>query len=267
VNTGDIGGAAIEPSTRANREVEVTSEAPALDVPVSFSETALVPSDRPSFTIGGLQSFTFTPSAGPKTIELNLLPISEGPIHQNRPAFLARFVDDNLDGVPDDANKDGVPDLWPRVLVRKLSDGENPLLDENDLDKNGVVDAKGADYDHLNPATGTVIPADGKPDAVVLAAGFDPTELAPQLVDALGMVKPLPTPVTKLKLVLKPTALDISDPTAPQVLKSVPSGRYAITVVQLTGQTWRLPNELSPAIAPKFALPAFATQSFAITVP
>jgi hypothetical protein len=254
----------------------------------------MVPLDRPSFSVFGLQTLEFIPASGQKVIELDLLPINDGVIHQSRAAFLAKFIDDNGDGVPDDANKDGVPDLWPKVLVRKLSDGPNPLLDENDLDHNGVIDATGADYDHVNPATGALIEKDGKPDAVVLAAGIDPTDLMPALVDPVtGMIKTVPTVVNKLKLVIKPVAVDISEVgrpcpletdaecgsvytcnpatkicnNPPQFLKTVPSGRYAITLVNPTGQTWRLPNELSPGIAENFALPAVASQSFVITVP
>ena len=81
------------------------------------------------------------------------------------------------------------------------------------------------------------------------------------------MVKTIPTAVNQLKLVIKPLAVDLSDPTAPQVLKTVPSGRYAVTVVNPTGQTWRVPNELSPTIAVNLGLPAIVSQSFVITVP
>jgi hypothetical protein len=177
-------------------------------------------------------------------------------MNQPAPGFLLRFVDDNGDGVPDDANGDGVPETWPRVVVRKLAPDRSPLLDENDLDKNGVVDAEGTDYEH---ADGTL---DGKPDVVVLAAGFDPTEYAAQLVDAMGRVKQTATPVPRLKLVIRARALDVSNPLAPQPLRSVPVGRYAITVIQQTGQTWRVPNELSPGIADAVGLPLVASQSF-----
>jgi hypothetical protein len=182
--------------------------------------------------------------------------------------FLARLVDANGDGVPDDSNGDGVPDFWPRVVVRKLADGAaSPLIDENDLDKNGVLDTEGVDYEHVNPATGATIPRDGKPDLVVLAAGFDFTALVPQLVDGLGRPNPNPLPVTRLSLVIQPRALDVSDPAHPGVLKTVPSGRYAVTVIQQTGQTWRVPNELTPGLGDQVGLPSLAPQSFVIEVP
>ncbi len=269
VNAGDVGGAAIEPTTRANRELTVGVDTPALDVPVSFSDTALVPVDRPSFQVdGGFSSITFTP-AGPLVLELNLMRLDAGVIHQGAPAFLVKLIDDDNNGVPDDANKDGVPDFWPKVLVRKLTDapGVSDLLDENDLDKNGILDATGEDYEHVNPANGLTVPPDGKPDAVVLAAGFDPTELLPLLIDPVTMMpRPTPVPVGKLKLVLRPQAFDLSNPAAPQPLKAMPKGKYAITVVQLSGQTWRVPNELKPGVAEKFDLPVVSSQGFVIEV-
>ena len=261
---GDVGGAAIDPVTKASRIIEVgLDEAgrpiPALDVPVSFSDAAKLPLDRPIFqVVGGMESITLTGS--PKVIELQSLPIDEGVMNQPTPAFLVRFVDDNADGVPDDANGDGIPEVWPRVVVRKLVQ-DRPLLDENDLDKNGIVDATGEDYEHANA------PADGNPDVVVLAAGFDVTEYAPMLVDAMGRAKATPSIVPKLKLVLQPRAFDASSPTAPQLLRSVPVGRYAITVIQQTGQTWRVPNELGlkdEQAVP--GLPVIASQSFYIQV-
>ncbi|MFT3710473.1 MAG: hypothetical protein QM817_22850 [Archangium sp.] len=257
---GDVGGAAIDPVTRASRVIEVgTDEAgnpiPALDVPVSFLDTAKLPLDRPIFeVVGGLDSVNVT---GPATvIELQATPIDEGVMQQRTPGFLLRFVDDNNDGMPDDANGDGVPDLWPRVVVRKLAPERGPLIDENDLDKNGIVDAEGTDYEHADGTT------DGKPDVVVLAAGFDPTEYAPQLVDAMGRVKQVPTLVPRLKLVIRPRAFDASNPLAPAPLRTIPVGDYAITVIQQTGQTWRVPNELSPGIADAVGLPVFASQAF-----
>ena len=66
---------------------------------------------------------------------------------------------------------------------------------------------------------------------------------------------------------IQPRAFDISNPAAPQLIKGLPSGKYAITVVQLSGQTWRLPNELTTGIAERFTLPVVPTQGFYIEVP
>ena len=270
VNAGDVGGAAVDALTRANREIVIGEGLePALDVPVSISDAARVPVDRPVFrNLDGAAEVTVTAGGMPRIVDLVPNPINDGLVHQGQPAFLARFLDDNLDGVPDDANGDGVPELWPRVVVRKLTavEGKNPLLDENDLDRNSVLDEGGVDYDHVNPTNGQTIPADGASDLVVLAAGFDPTPIAAQLVDSMGRVKPTPTPVAQLRLVIRATALDASGAT-PVPLKTLPAGRYAIVLIQQTGQTWRVPNELSPGIAEAIGFPAVASQAFQVVVP
>lgn len=262
VNAGDVGGAAVDALTRAPREVVIGEDlAPALSVPVSISDAARVPLDRPTFrALDGPTELQLTAAGGPKVVELVSQPLSDGLVQQPSPAFLARFLDANGDGAPDDANGDGVPELWPRVVVRKLTavEGVNPLLDENDLDKNGVLDEGGVDYS---------TPADGAPDLVVLAAGFDPTGLAPLLLDSMGRVKAAATPVNQLRLVVRPIALDASNPAAPAPLQGLPSGRYAVVVIQETGQTWRTPNELSPALAEGVGLPAVASQAFTVVVP
>jgi hypothetical protein len=273
-NSGDVGGVAVDVN-RAPRTVTVgldSDGAPmaAVDVRVLFADTLRVPVDRPVFE-ASVSSLTLGSSSA--TIELSAKGFSaplwpEGPVAEGAPVFLASLVDENGDGVPDDANGDGVVDFWPRVVVRKVS-ADSVLLDENDLDKNGILDSLdgGAfDYEHVNPTTGATIPRDGSPDLVVLAAGFDFSGLMSSLLDG-GRVKTTPTPVFKLSLVIRPQALDMSNPAHPGVLKSVPSGRYAVTVIQSTGQTWRVPNELSPELAGPRGFYEVSSQSFVISVP
>jgi hypothetical protein len=263
VDQGDVGGAAVDPVTFLPRVISVDANTPADGVPVSFSDTATVPVDRPVFSPGPTQAITVQPSMTPTGITLTIEPVNQGVILEKAPIFLARFIDNNGDGQPDDANGDGIPDMWPQVIVRKV-DKNNPLLDENDLDKNGIIDATGADYDHLNTMNGNMIPADGKPDAVVLAAAINPADpsfpLAPLLLDNMGHVKPQPTPVTKLPVLIKYFALDASDPAKPVPLYKVPGGQWAIYVIQETGQTWRVPNELMPGVALPLGLPEIGDQ-------
>ena len=266
--SGDVGGAAIDPVTRASRIVEVSIDeagnpVPALDVPVSFSDAARLPFDRPIFSVAGGMDSVIVSGVMPRVIQLEATPIDDGVMRQPNPTFLLRFVDDNADGMPDDANGDGVPEVWPRVVVRKLAFGKSVLLDENDLDKNGIPDATGEDggvpidYAHIGEDE------DQKADVVVLAAGFDVREYAAQLVDSMGRVKTTPTPVPHLKLQLLPRAFDASNPAAPQPLRAVPVGPYAITVIQQTGQTWRVPNELGLGVP---GLPRVSSQSFVVQV-
>jgi hypothetical protein len=278
VNTGDVGGGAVDSISKLPLTLSVTTAEdgapqPALNVPVTIADTSRVPVDRPVFEVflaGMSVPLTEAVLVGaPLALDLRVRPINEGPVRQSQPVFLARFVDDNADGVPDDANGDGAPDMWPRVVVRKLATegpGVSPLADENDLDRNGIIDDTGADYAHVNSATMATIPADGTPDVVVLAAGINSMELAAQLLDATGRVKPMVTPMMRLPLVIRASAFDATDPRRPVPIKGVPEGRYAITVIQQTGQTWRLPNELQDGLATRLGLPVVSSQTFVVRV-
>lgn len=272
VTQGDVGGAALTAS-RELRVVEVgTDEAglpvAALDVPVTFSDAARVPVDRPVFAVPTAQEGppVVTLEGSQLAVDLVATPLDDGVVQQAQPGFLVRLVDDDGDGQPDDANGDGVPEVWPRVVVRKLA-GAHALVDENDVDRNGLLDAEGVDYGHVDPASGAAIAADGKPDLAVLAAGFDVSEYAAQLVDAQGRVKPAPTLVPKLRLVVRARALDVSVPGAPAVLQAVPSGDWSITIIQQTGQTWRVPNELAPGLGDTLGLPVIASQGLVVRTP
>ena len=51
-------------------------------------------------------------------------------------------------------------------------------------------------------------------------------------------------------------------------LKTVPKGRYAIIVIQeTTGQTWRVPNELSPEVAAGLGFSPVISQGLLLQVP
>ncbi|WP_375767693.1 hypothetical protein NR798_39385 [Archangium gephyra] len=267
-NAGDVGGAAVDPVTRVPRVVEVAAGPDgalqaASGVIVSFSDSSTVPTERPAFRVEG--GSRFDPSEGSKRLDLVPLRVQEGVVSAGHPGLVVRCVDDNGDGFPDDANGDGQPDLWPRVVVRKLTgwpglSEAQQLADENDLDRDGILDAVGADYPRDD---GT---SDGLPDQVVLAAVLAPD---PALMDALLEYdeSPCVEVVPSLRVVVQPQALDVRDPLKRMPLQSVPSGRYAITLVQFTGQTWRVPNELSPTLAPEDGLPPVESQSFVLEVP
>lgn len=294
VNRGDLGGAYVDPLTRAPRVVTVERDAegnlpPVQGVSVIFQESSatLVPVDRPVFRVT-TDSSTFSPTllnpATNKVVELAVAPIQEGVIDQRQPAFLLRYVDENADGVVDTLN--GVPQVWPKVVVRKLAEDDNPalLVDENDRDRNGILDAEGfADYPHLDLSNGQPIAADGEADLVVLAAGWYPPQVAALLNDpetGLPRTEPDPSsptgtrfitvPVTALNLVLGtsegPLAFDARNPAAPAPLAAIPAGRYGIVLIQQSGQTWRVPNELSPPVAETLALPAVESQGFVLEV-
>ncbi|PTL83997.1 hypothetical protein [Vitiosangium sp. GDMCC 1.1324] len=263
---GDVGGAAVDPVTRVPRVVEV-AEGPdgalqaATGVTVSFSDSTTVPMDRPAFQVVG--DARFNPAAGAKRLELKPLQVHEGAVDVRPPGLVVRYVDNNSDGTPVDADRDGEPDLWPRVLVRKLAEGQaltptqRLLTDENDLNRDGVLDTEGTDYIRADGKS------DGLPDQVVLVAKI---VQEPALMDALRSNNGTAV-VSSLGVQVLPQALDARDPRNPVALRSVPSGRYAVTLVHFTGQTWRVPNELAPTLASEHGLPSVESQSFVLEVP
>lgn len=263
-NEGDVGGAAVDPSTGAPLTLEVTVDADGhpqalTGVSVSFADSARLPMDRPAFQV--VQGDRLMGSS-PKVLRLQRMHLQGNGVDQRPPGFMVSYVDANRDGVPDDANKDGIPDLWPRVVVRKLHDPGPGLLEENDLDRNGVLDVPGTgDYLH---ADGT---QDGKPDLVVLAAGLVPDGPLAALTDDQGNPRMTHAVIPELQVVVRPLALDGSNPAAPAQIREMPKGRYTLVLIQSTGQTWRVPNELDPAIAPGVGLPSDESQAFVLEVP
>ncbi|QAT87814.1 putative lipoprotein [Corallococcus coralloides] len=262
-NAGDVGGGAVDPANGATRVLEVTTDAdgwpqPLTGVSVSFADSATVPFDRPAFQTADAGEFN-TATTPLKTLTLTPQVLT-GAVDQRPPGFWVQLVDANKDGVPDDANGDGVPDFYPRVIVRKLADGVTGYVDENDLDRDGMVDEEGVDYAHANGGK------DGKPDVTVLAAGLAPDALLAALLDEQGKPRPQPVFVPQLVVAIRALALDARDPAAPAPLAAVPPGRYSVTLLQSTGQTWRLPNELDPALAEAVGLPGVPSQAFVLEV-
>ncbi|WP_163997989.1 hypothetical protein [Pyxidicoccus caerfyrddinensis] len=262
-NEGDVGGAAVDPSTGVPLTLEVTADADGLPQPltgvsVSFADSARVPLDRPAFQVLGDRMM----GSSTKVLRLQRMTLQGNVVDQRPPGFMVSYVDANRDGMPDDANKDGVPDLWPRVVVRKLDGtGHGPLLEENDLDRNGVLDAGSLSCLHADSTL------DGKPCLVVLAAGLVPDGPIAALTDEQGNPRMTPAVIQELQVAVRPLALDAANAAAPAPLKELPKGRYTLVLIQSTGQTWRVPNELDPVIASGVGLPAEESQAFVLEVP
>ncbi|RKG74818.1 hypothetical protein D7W82_37485 [Corallococcus sp. CA049B] len=262
-NAGDVGGGAVDPANGATRVLEVSTDAdgwpqPLTGVSVSFADSATVPFDRPAFQTADAREFN-TATTPLKTLTLTPQVLT-GAVDQRPPGFWVQLIDANKDGIPDDANGDGVPDFWPRVIVRKLADGVTGYVDENDLNRDGMVDEEGVDYARANGGK------DGKPDVTVLAAGLAPDALLAALLDEQGKPRTQPVFVPQLVVAIRALALDARDPAAPAPLAAVPPGRYSVTLLQSTGQTWRLPNELDPALAEAVGLPGVPSQAFVLEV-
>lgn len=244
--------------------------------------------DRPVFRVA--EALPPSAQGGPAYLRLVTQAIDDGAVVQQKPAFLLRYQDQDGDGRPDVDAATGLPKLWPRVILRKLAEPTEGmsanlatacragLRDENDLDDDGRIDTQGTSYAHR---VGTAEQeADATPDLVVLASAFPrvpagsdprlalvPSQLYAQLADAQGNADVNKVvPLTELPVAVLPLAVDAIDSASPVPLTQVPPGRYAVVVQQFTGQTWRLPNELSPATAGPAGLPIEESQGFTFEV-
>jgi hypothetical protein len=289
-NGGDELGGHVDAAGALTPVVVPTADAtghlgPVSDIAVQVGQA--VP-DRPSFQV--VAPPASLSASLPSLLKLDARPLAQGPVEQPRPAFLFRYRDENHDGVRD-VDATGIPQLWPKVFIRKLADPTSAtpanllptlavgLRDENDLDNDGQLDAAGKSYARKDGTD------DGKPALVVLAALwvddlYDPTQ-PPSLTNppvprrTLGALADpdggpdlsLVVPQTSMELLVLPQAYDARDPAHPAPLAAVPAGRYAVIVEQFTGQTWRLPNELQPAVAPKLGTDGLADQGLILTVP
>ncbi|AGC47948.1 putative lipoprotein [Myxococcus stipitatus DSM 14675] len=261
-NLGDIGGAAVDlgatPPRPLTLEVAEDKEGrlhALTNITVSFSQaTSQVPFDRPSFQVAVQGGGDATIPSGSQGKILRLTPQqfeNVGPVDQRGKAFLVSYVDPARAAQQEEKQRE----VWPRVVVRKLAEATG-LLEDNDLDRNGVLDATGTDYS-----------GDGRPDLVVLRAGIITDGLIPLLTDTDGKPRTTPVPVSELMVGVTATALDASNPAAPVPLAELPKGRYSVVLIQSTGQTWRVPNELSPAIAPVLGTQGVESQAFVLEVP
>lgn len=252
-NAGDIGGAAVDltSGTPVLRVVELRPKEdgtlpPVTGLNVSVSG-ASIPLDRPAFRVEGSavagNSATLEPNRAPNNpllLSVVRQDIRDTPaerdglperIRVTAPSFLLGYADED---------RNGQLELWPRVAVRKLA-SEGSLLDDTDTNDDGTL------------------------DVVVLAARW---VLTPEQEAQLAAPNSV-LPVSSLTLAVLAQALDATNPAAsPVPLPAVPPGRYSITVVQRpTGQSWRVPNELSAPYADQYDLPEISNQGFTITVP
>lgn len=202
-----------------------------------LSEVQAVPLERPVFSVAGGTTMTVGASPGSTaTVSMQIagqavdepLGRASGP-----PVFTLVFAPDvDGDGLPDDNNGDGLPDvLWPRVLVRKL-DATDPagvaVADEPPVVLPGVVIPLDP-ADPANPATNYAL------QHAQAGLPFDGASVFP--VSSLGVAVP--------GLVVTDLASG-STATIESVLASGVEvrGDYQILVMNSSGQTWAVPNEL-----------------------
>ena len=201
-----------------------------------------VPLERPVFTMvspaGALVVPTMTVGASPGTtesvfVELDAADADSPLCSATSPLFTLVFAPDlDGDGAPDDFNGDGLPDvLWPRVLARKLSgdDVAGIAVDEvSPIVLPGIIVPLDP-ADPFNPATNLVI------QAAQAGVPFDGASVFPQT--SLTVAVP--------GLVLTDLATLTVAPIETVALSTNVLGEYQILLMNSSGQTWQLPNELA----------------------
>jgi uncharacterized protein (DUF2141 family) len=245
---GDFVGGHVDTTTFSLSKVTVAGVVPGISVFIAGGETRKLPA-RPSFDLeSGAMALTmdltalFPDAVSPQRITLQAQTVLTSGVvaiaPEAGPAFFpvtyqACSATDATRGA--DSDFDNLPDLYPRILVVKLSD----------------ADSSGLTIDSSN----TVIPAAIDPTPYLAALGACSTHAV--------------VPATRLSVILQPIAVQ-QTPTG-LLQKPIPAGRYGVFLESETGQVWRIPNELQPALldprsAATTAGQLLATQGVAIRV-
>jgi hypothetical protein len=205
------------------------------DTEVPLERPAFVPRAIPSGVVespallldeAGLSQADALFLLGSTDIESDLVDVSA-------PVFTVVFAPDgDGDGVADDLNGDGLPDVvWPKVVIRRL-DPEDPQglsLSDPPIQLAAVVLS-------VNPANPAAPETDLIGQALALGIPFDGESVLP--ATSLAVVVPGLVVTSLEPLELSPIG-DVAA-SGSEVL-----GSYQLLVMNSTGQTWSLPNELS----------------------
>jgi len=202
-----------------------------------------VPLERPAFVPRGISSgavesptLALDEGGGAQADALFLLSstdIQSELVDVSAPVFTVVFAaDGDGDGAADDLNGDGLPDIeWPKIVIRRLDsvDPQGLSLSDPPLQLAAVVLP-------VNPAAPTAPETDLIGQALALGIPFDGQSVLP--ATSLAVVVPGLVVTSLEPLELSP----ISDLVASgsEVL-----GGYQLLVMNSSGQTWSLPNELS----------------------
>lgn len=184
----------------------------------------------PAFTIEPFQADQTLPATSFQTFVLDSVSVATdeltlpGPFDGTDPcdtAFLEVAVDADGDGAVDPHPNPalaagGALDVWPRIYLRYLG---TPLADGSGYDS-GLADGES-----------------WAAESVIFPAGLPPANT--------------PTLVTSLRAVWIPGAIHTrADGTEEQVAApDLPEGVWGVTVVESTGQTWTLPNNLAGSVS------------------
>lgn len=191
---------------------------PGEDASVDLPVNEHVLHEPPAFVINRVEpgSMLELPDQPNGVIALDLVSHDLGVLRPDRTVFVVGLGDADGDGVADDSNADGVPDLFPQIYLRFLR------------------------------RPGQVVPLDpkGTPAEVIVPLAFNP---GPFLA-ALAGDPSKDVVVDSLQAAVIPQAQAIThEPGRGRVvtaMDAIPVGEYELWVVNESGQFWRLPNDL-----------------------
>ena len=223
---GDLIGGVLDSSTGHLKVIDVQGPVSGQDVtlvgaPGQDGQGNGTPLDPPAFELDETAGPAQIAQDARGTVRLNVrakpvafpIGITSGATSAQTTFFTVGLVRDSGGNLVD-SDGDGLPDVWPRALLVKLADGDPGNLTQD-------------------------LPTTAIPVAV------DPTPFLPALLSSSN--KELVLPATKLSLIVRPAAVDATDPSSPKRLPAMPAGKYKLVLLNKTGQLWQLPNEAGPA--------------------
>ena len=219
---GDIVGAHFDSHGAVASVLIDHGETPGIDITLA----RVIPLDPPAFELDAAAGAATMPATANAVVRFGLVakPLVFPVAGAATSVFTVALVRD-ASGKTVDQDRDGLPDVWPKIYLERLD----------------PKDATG-----LTPAS----------PPVVIPAAVDPTPYLPQLLAQAPGAAPLL--LTHVSVLVRPVALDVTNPDAPVRQLGVPPGRYKIVVVNQSGQIWQIPNEASPAALDPRAAAALA---------
>ena len=176
---------------------------------IAIALTETVRYDPPSFELAGGSATLDADMDQPARLELRIARLSAQAASFAR-AHFAVELDRDAAGNRRSTFNDGLDDVFPRVFLRQIA----------------AVDAEG---------NSTSLPANA---AAIVPCRTIPTPVLPALVSLAAGAPPIAR--ESIEVLVEPLALaaDLSS------LPRIPAGKYQVVVVQRSGQTWTVPNQL-----------------------